>query len=176
MRKVLDHVSSPLGLIALGLTVCGLDRWTKAVVAAAYPLHASEPVIPGFFNLVHRRNTGIAFSFFADSGPIVREWILPAASAGAIVFVAFYFWKLSRGAAALRIALALVLAGAAGNLYDRAAYGYVTDFLDFYVGTWHWPAFNVADSAITVGAGLLLLDSFRKPSEAAAGEPEAASG
>lgn len=177
MPKALESLASPWGLATLGLAVCGLDRWSKNLIDAEMALHSSEAVIPGFFNLVHRRNTGIAFSLFADSGPLVRDWVLPIVSAAAIVLVLVYFWKLSRGAALLRIALTLVLAGAAGNLYDRAVYGYVTDFLDLHIAGWHWPAFNVADSAITVGAGFLLLDSFRRPAESGApGKAEAASG
>ena len=177
MRRAFDLLCSTPGLAGLVVLICGLDRWSKDAVAAALPLHSVREIVPGLFNLVHTRNTGIAFSLFADSGPLVREWILPIASAAAILFVVGYFWTLSKDATPVRIALALVLAGAAGNLFDRAMYGYVTDFLDVYVGSWHWPAFNVADSAITIGAGLLLLDSLRKPaSESADGRAEAASG
>jgi len=153
-------------MAALSVAVVLLDRWTKDAVIDALPVHSARNVIPGFFDLVHTRNTGIAFSLFADSGPFVSEVLLPLVSALAIVFVVVYFWRQSEDAPAVRWALALILAGAVGNLYDRMSFGYVTDFLLFYVGDWSWPAFNVADSAITIGAGLLLLDSLRKPSPA----------
>lgn len=167
LRRIMSAAVTP---ILLGLAVFGLDRWSKDAVIGVLPVYSSREIIPGFFDLVHTRNTGIAFSLFADSGPLVRDWLLPIASIVAILFVGAYFWKTARDAVVIRFALTLVLAGAAGNLYDRALYGYVTDFLDIYVGAWHWPAFNVADSAITIGAGLLLLDSFRKPAAASGGE------
>ena len=162
--------SSSVGPLLSALAVLGLDLWTKAWIVREMPLYSTEEIIPGLFNLVHTQNKGIAFSLFADSGPLVREWILPILSAVAIAFVIGYFWRISKGAVWVRFALALILAGAAGNLYDRMMYGYVTDFLDFYVSDWHWPAFNVADSAITVGACALLLDSLRKPEEDAGAE------
>ena len=150
-------------LLALAGVLFALDRWTKAAVAGALPLHTSHPVIPGFFDLVHARNTGIAFSLLDDASPLVREWLLPLFSVVAVVAIFVLFWKQSGEGSRMRWALALILTGAVGNLYDRLMYGYVVDFLDVYVGSWHWPAFNVADSCITIGAGLLLLDSFAKP-------------
>jgi signal peptidase II len=161
-------------LLALGVVLFGLDRWSKAAVAAALPLHSSHPVIPGFFDLVHTRNTGIAFSMLNDASPLIKEWLLPIFSAVAVVAIFVLFWRQSQDASRLRWALALILAGAAGNLYDRLVYGYVVDFLDVYVGAWHWPAFNVADSCITVGAGLLLLDSLLKPADSGVRQPETA--
>lgn len=157
-----------------GAALLGLDRWTKIAVANAFPLHSSHPVIPGFFDLVHSRNTGIAFSMLDDASPFIRDWALPVFSAVAVVAIVFIFWKQSLAAARVRWALALILTGAVGNLYDRLVYGYVVDFLDFYVGNWHWPAFNVADSCITIGAGLLILDSLLKPSQTAERQPETA--
>lgn len=156
--------SRVLAMAALAVAIVLLDRWTKDAVIEALPVHSGRNVIPGFFDLVHTRNTGIAFSLFADAGPFVAEVLLPIVSALAIVFVVAYFWRHTSEASGVRWALALILAGAVGNLYDRMLFGYVTDFLLFYVGDWSWPAFNVADSAITVGAGLLLLDAARKPS------------
>jgi signal peptidase II len=135
-------------------------------------LYQSRTVIPGFFNLVHARNTGIAFSLFADSGTFVREWLLPSVTAAAIVFVLVLFWRYEGGALG-RVSLTLILAGAAGNLYDRLVYGYVTDFLDVYVSGHHWPAFNLADSCITIGALLLLLDSALAPKDEPAREAAA---
>lgn len=161
-------------LLLLGVALLGLDRWTKMAVADAFPLHSSHAIVPGFFDLVHARNTGIAFSLLNDASPFVREWLLPIFSAGAVAAIFVFFWRQSADAVRVRWALALILTGAIGNLYDRLVYGYVVDFLDFYVGAWHWPAFNVADSCITIGAGLLLLDSLLKPATAPAGRPETA--
>ena len=147
-------------LVPLASLVVALDLLTKSVVADSMPHGSSRAVIEDFFNLVHVRNTGIAFSLFADSAPWFRDLVLPAVSIAAIGVVAIMFRRLAEIPVTSRVALALVLAGALGNLYERLRYGYVTDFLDFYVGTYHWPAFNVADSAITVGAILLILDSL----------------
>ena len=157
-----------LSYVGIAIVIVALDRLTKAAVATRMPLHTAENIIPGFFDLVHTRNTGIAFSMFADSGPFVKSFMIPLLSAAAVVMVLVLFWKSDPAARQFHYALVLILAGAAGNLYDRAVYGYVVDFLDVYAGTYHWPAFNVADSAITIGAGLLLLDAAR----GAAGEPE----
>lgn len=153
------------GVIAGAILV--LDRATKIAIAETMPYRASEIVIGGFFNLVHVRNRGMAFSLFADAPPWFRDFALPALSIVAIVAIAAMLRQRAMMHPLSRIALALILAGAAGNLYDRLLYGYVTDFLDFYVGNYHWPAFNVADSALTVGAILLVLDSFgdRRPGQ-----------
>lgn len=151
------------GWLAFGLIVgaiLALDRITKIAIVETMPYRASESVIDGFFNLVHVRNRGIAFSLFADAAPWFRDIALPIVSVVAIVAIVATLRERAMMHPPSRIALALILAGAAGNLYDRLLYGYVTDFLDFYVGSYHWPAFNVADSALTAGAILLVLDSF----------------
>ena len=145
--------------VLAGLVVIG-DRVSKAIVASSMPHGASETVIGGFFNLVHVRNTGIAFSLFSDSAPWFRDWLLPGISMVAIGVIVALLYRQGNLSRTSRIALVLVLAGAVGNLYDRLVYGYVTDFLDLYVGSYHWPAFNVADSAITVGAVMLLADAI----------------
>ncbi len=147
--------------LALAVAIIVLDRVTKAAVASGLRLYESRAVVSDFFNLVHTRNTGIAFSLFADSSPLVKGVVLPVFSTAAVVGIAYLFWKSGAAEPRIRIGLTLILAGAVANLYDRFAYGYVVDFLDVYVGSYHWPAFNVADSSITIGAGLLLLDAFR---------------
>ncbi len=147
----------------LGVAIVALDRWSKLEVAERLPLYSSKTIVPGFFDIVHTRNTGIAFSLFADSPPLVRNVVLPAVSIAAVVLIVYLFAKSPDAGGAAAPALTLVLAGAAGNLYDRFAYGYVVDFLDVYIGGRHWPAFNVADSSISVGAALLLIASWRKP-------------
>lgn len=157
-------------LAGLGVLVVALDWVTKRAVQESMPYGSSEAVLSGFFNLVHVRNTGIAFSLFADSAPWFRDIVLPAVSFAVIGLVALMYRRLGEIAGTSRVALALVLAGAIGNLWERLLRGYVTDFLDFHVGAYHWPAFNVADSAITVGVVLLLLDSMlgRQPEGEAA--------
>lgn len=147
----------------LGVAIVALDRWSKLAVAERLPLYSSETIVEGFFNLVHTRNTGIAFSLFADAGPLVKDVVLPAASIVAVVLIVYMFVHSSDAGRVPVLALTLVLAGAVGNLYDRFAYGYVVDFLDVYLGAHHWPAFNVADSSISIGAVLLFITSFRKP-------------
>ena len=156
-------VGSNLTLAALGCAVLGLDLYTKAAVTQALPHGASVPVVDGFFNLVHVRNVGIAFGLFADAPPWFRNWALPSLALAGVAVVLALYRRTGQMSGVSRYAFPLILAGAAGNLFERWWQGYVTDFLDFFVGTYHWPAFNVADSAITVGVGLLLLDSFRKP-------------
>ena len=143
-----------------GVLVIVADRITKLVIAASMPLYGARPVVEGFFDLVHTRNTGIAFSLFSDSSPTVREIVIPVVSVIAVVFVVVLFFQSGSDSWRFRFGLTLVLAGALGNLYDRVVFGFVVDFLDFYVGGYHWPAFNVADSSITTGAALLVLDSI----------------
>jgi signal peptidase II len=161
MRKIFGD-NAPTGLSWLwlaGLTLV-LDQITKLMVMDS--LVAYQDVIPltGFFNLVHVHNTGAAFSLFADQPGWQRGFFVVLAGVAAMVIL--YLLRRTRGQPLFCGSLALILGGAVGNLVDRVLYGHVIDFLDFYVGTWHWPAFNVADSAITVGAGLLIWDSFRK--------------
>ncbi len=150
-----------LPLAGLGLLVFVLDQLSKSAISSWLPHGGSKVVIDGFFSFVHARNTGMAFSLFADAAPWFRELVLPAAQLIIILAVLAMFRMVGGAARLSRVALALVLGGAAGNLYDRLLHGYVTDFLDFYVSSYHWPAFNVADSAITIGAGLLILESMR---------------
>lgn len=163
-----------IGLFALAAALIVLDRLTKIAVASAMPLYDSKPVIGGFFDLVHTRNTGIAFSLLNDAGPLVKDILIPLFSLAAVSLTVYLLWKSGPTTRRMQFGLTLILAGAAGNLYDRFAYGYVVDFLDFYIGAYHWPAFNVADSCITIGAGLLLLDSVAGSARAPRREAESA--
>jgi signal peptidase II len=159
--------------LLLSLVVLVLDQWTKWLVEVHLPRGVSQPVIGGFFNLVHVQNSGVAFGLFAEQGA-ARSWMLALLGLVALSAVAVYFWITPRGDLLLLTALALVAGGAVGNLIDRIAAGGVTDFLDVYVGSYHWPAFNVADSAITVGIGLMIFDAVlpgRRRRAAAAGTP-----
>jgi signal peptidase II len=146
--------------IALGIFI--LDRLTKDVIKTHVTAWETLRVIPGFFNIVHAENPGVAFGFLAESTSAWRNVFLIGLSVTVLVFISALLWK-GRGPEnwLLRVGLALVLGGALGNLYDRVVHGTVTDFVEVYAGQHYFPAFNVADSAISVGAALLLLDMWR---------------
>jgi len=145
-----------------------VDRLSKWLVAKHIPLHESVVVIPGFFSLTHEQNRGAAFGLF-DSAP--GSWkiaLLVAFSILALMVVAALIWKDSRALSATGIGLSLIFGGALGNLWDRLIERHVVDFLYFYYRNYHWPAFNVADSAIVVGAALLVAEILwarREPAE-----------
>ncbi len=149
--------------LLISLTVLVLDLWTKWVIELHLPLFDSIEVIPRLLNFTHVQNTGVAFGLFASHGDPTGTWLLAALGIGALIFVGYYFWQVPLADRLLLIALALVLGGAVGNLIDRVAQGSVTDFIDFYVGTYHWHTFNIADSAITIGITLMLIGSFFPP-------------
>jgi signal peptidase II len=128
-----------------------LDQVTKWFVDRTMPLYHSIPVIDGFFDLTYIRNTGAAFGILAGSGAAIRLPFLVLFSLLAIGFIIVMLRRLPERETGLIIALTFILGGAIGNLIDRFAYGEVIDFLDFYWATYHWPAFNIADSFITVG-------------------------
>jgi len=152
-------------VIAIGVLL--LDRLTKWAVAANIELQHSIVVIPGFFRLTHVQNTGAAFGLFADSSAQWKIGALVSFSILALIVVSALLWKHSHSLSVTAIGLSLILGGAMGNLWDRMIYGRVVDFLDFYVGGYHWPAFNIADSAIVIGAVLLISEIFfaKSPSE-----------
>jgi signal peptidase II len=144
--------------ILIALVVVLLDRWTKRLVAQRISLYSHIQVIPGFFRLTHTENTGAAFSLFADSAAPWKTGLLIAFSGIALVVVSVLLWKNERAQVATGVGLALIMGGALGNLWDRLARGRVIDFLLFYFKRYQWPVFNLADSAIVVGAGLLVLE------------------
>lgn len=149
-------------LIALG--VVALDQLTKWLVAANIQLHDSVMVIPGFFRLTHVQNRGAAFGLFSDSPGEWKVGMLILFSIIALIVVSSLLWKNSHAMTTTGVALALILGGALGNLWDRVLTGHVVDFLDFSLGPYHWPAFNVADSAIVIGALMLVAEIlFAKP-------------
>jgi signal peptidase II len=152
----------------ISLAVLVLDQWTKQLVETHLSDHASIEVIPGLLNFTHVRNTGVAFGMFATGGNLLGTVVLTLLGLAALVFVGYYFRVVPRHDRQLLIALTLVMGGAVGNLLDRIARGAVTDFVDFYYGTYHWHTFNVADSAISVGIGLMILGTFRRQSDEAA--------
>jgi signal peptidase II len=144
-----------------------LDRVTKRLVETRLSFTDSRSVIPGFFDIIRSQNRGAAFGMFNDSAFEWRTALLVLVSAVAIGLILVMLWNARRMDGRTVAALALILGGAAGNEIDRVASGRVTDFLLFYVGRYEWPAFNVADSSIVIGCGLLLLDMLRPKRQAA---------
>jgi signal peptidase II len=138
-----------------------LDRLSKSWILARFGLNESLTVIDGFFNITYVQNTGVAFGIFSSLSSPSKSMLLSAFTAAAAAMVIVYSVRSPAGNRLLQLALALILSGALGNLYDRINYGYVIDFLEFYAGEYHWPAFNVADSAISTGVGLLILEILR---------------
>jgi signal peptidase II len=151
--------------IIIAALVVVLDRFTKGLVAQRISLHESVDVIPGLFRLTHVQNPGAAFGLFSESSSEWKVAMLILFSVAALAVVSALLWKNGKAMNATAIALSLVFGGALGNLWDRVLSGRVIDFLDFYIGSHHWPAFNVADSAIVVGALLLLSEIFLSPHE-----------
>jgi signal peptidase II len=138
------------------------DLATKSAVMSSFSLHESLPVIPGFFDLTYVRNPGAAFGFLAKASPAFRSFFFSGVAVIAILLILWFLFREKEGSLPLTLSLGLIIGGATGNLLDRIRFGEVVDFLDFSVGGYHWPAFNVADSAISVGACLLLLEMFRR--------------
>ena len=139
------------------LALLGLDQLSKLLVVASLDLYEVRPLVPGFFNLVHVTNKGAAFSMFASVDSPLRHYFFVAVNSAAFLGLTIAAWKMSAQHLLYRVSFAMIAAGALGNLIDRLRFGAVIDFLDFYVGTYHWPAFNVADSAICVGVVVLLV-------------------
>ncbi len=148
----------------VALIVVLLDRWTKRLVANRIPMFTHIQIIPGFFRLTHTENTGAAFSLFADSPSHWKTGLLIGFSLIAMVIVSALLWRQRSALTITGIALSLILGGAVGNLWDRVASGRVVDFLLLYVKQYQWPVFNLADSAIVIGAGLLVAEIlFSRP-------------
>ncbi len=145
-----------LSWLWLTVLIAALDQWTKHEVVAVFSLYERLEVFP-HFNLTLAYNSGAAFSFLADAGGWQR-WFFTAIAVGASVMILIWLARLTAAEKLQGVALSLILAGALGNFYDRLVLGHVVDFLDFYWGDYHFPAFNIADTAITIGAGLILLD------------------
>ena len=141
------------------------DQLTKGVINRTMPLHHSIPIIDGLFSLTYVRNTGAAFGLFAGSHEAFRLPFLILVSMIAIGVIGVMLKRLQEKETGLITALAFILGGAIGNLIDRILYGEVVDFLDFYWSTYHWPAFNLADSFITIGVAITLFFLMRAKSE-----------
>ncbi len=156
----MPNVRSALPWLLVSAVVIALDLYTKHLVQLAF-VYGEHLSVTSFFDLVRYHNTGAAFSFLADAGGWQHGFFTAVSSLASAVMV--YLLVKHPGKKLFCLGLALVLGGALGNLYDRLTLGYVVDFLLVYYQQWAWPAFNVADSAICVGVGLLMLDSFKQP-------------
>ena len=150
-----------LPYLVLTSVLVGLDRWSKSLIQNTFTVAETRAVVDGFFDLVYFRNTGVAFGLFDGGESTSRAVVLSVLALIAAVVVVIYSLRTPPGNRLLQTALALILAGALGNLYDRITVGYVTDFLYFHLGSFDWPAFNVADTAITTGVGLMVLELLR---------------
>lgn len=142
----------------VALTVILLDQATKLVIVEALRVGQGIPVIPGFFDIVFVLNPGAAFGFLATLSEGVRNPFFILITVVAVILIVFYHTRFLHADRLASVALGLILGGAIGNLIDRLRYGMVVDFLDFHVSRYHWPAFNVADSAISIGVSLMFLD------------------
>ncbi len=145
-------------LLILTSTVMSLDQATKAMIVSRFRLNEILPVIGGVFNITYVRNTGAAFGILQNANPVFRVPFFIIVPLVALIAIAMIFKKIADADAKLSVALSLVIGGALGNLVDRLRFGFVVDFLDFHWRVYHFPSFNVADSSICIGVGILMLD------------------
>ncbi len=144
--------------LAIALVILVIDLLTKRWIESSLSFGQQIPVT-SFFNLVLTYNSGAAFSFLSEESGWQR-WFLSSIAVGASIFIVYLLYK-NKDQKLLCLSLSMILGGALGNLWDRITLGHVVDFLDFYIGNYHWPAFNVADAAIVIGAALLIIESFQ---------------
>ncbi len=156
--------------IIIAASVVLFDQMSKWLVAQKIALYDGVDIVPGLFRLTHVQNQGAAFGLFSDSTSEWKVAMLVLFSVAALAVVSALLWKNGNAMNTTAIALSLVFGGALGNLWDRVTSGRVIDFLDIYHGSHHWPAFNLADSAIVIGALLLLSEIFLAPQDEKAGE------
>lgn len=141
-------------------TLILIDQFSKVLIEQYYLLGESTPIIDGFFSLTYVRNTGAAFGFGAGAHDSIRKFLFLLIPVIVCFYLVYLIWVTRKGALLLSLAYSLILAGAIGNLIDRFWLGYVVDFFHFYFRDYHYPAFNVADSCITIGAAFLIFDFF----------------
>ena len=152
---------------SLAALVFALDRFTKWLVETRLSAADTIRIVPGFFDIIRSENRGVAFGILNDSTSQWRTSGLILLSSLAVILIAIVLWRPARLDRATLWGLAFVLGGASGNLFDRFLHGRVTDFLELYLGNFHWPTFNVADSAIVIGSAILILDMLRPKRQAA---------
>ena len=155
-----ESLTRRLPYLFTALLVIAVDRATKTMVESSLSPWRSVSIVPGLFDLTYVRNPGGVFGIFKNLDDGVRGILFTVVPVTAIVLIGAYAWRIPAARRVTQTSLALILGGALGNLIDRFRYGHVIDFLDFYWGTHHWPAFNVADSAICVGVAVLMLETL----------------
>ena len=160
MMNVYKFGKSEMRLIITALAVVLGDQLSKGWILETFDLHETEVVIPGLFNLTFIMNSGAAFGLFAGDLTFGRQFFFIAVAMTALVVLFFAYRHLKSQGRIYVIAIGLISGGAIGNLIDRMRFGAVIDFFDFYINQYHWPAFNIADSAICIGVGLFLLGNF----------------
>lgn len=174
MNSIYNGISGKIHFLLLALAVVVGDQWSKWWVEEVLTPGVPRKVIDGFLNLTLVRNTGVAFGLFPAGSETTKILLLTALGLAALIVVGVYFWRTPASDRLLLTALSLILGGAVGNLADRIAAGAVTDFIDVYYGSYHWHTFNVADSAISVGIGLMILEIVRSRETPADEETDAA--
>lgn len=156
----MSKLAGPVRFGALIALVIICDQVTKLWVVGNFALYESLPILPGFFNLTYLTNTGAAFGFLAGQPSLWRHVFFITVGLVALCVITVMYWRLRHDSYYYELSLGFIAGGALGNLIDRVRLGSVVDFLDVYVGSYHWPAFNVADSAITVGVTIFIVYSF----------------
>ncbi|MBF0226941.1 MAG: signal peptidase II [Desulfobacterales bacterium] len=154
--SVFNDKEKTLKLLIIGCTVLLMDQVSKIVIYNSLLLYETIPFIPGFFNITHIHNPGGAFGFLSDKSPLIRTWMFMGVAFFAMCLVFYLYYTTPKSHPYLSLGFALIFGGAAGNLIDRVRLGKVIDFLDFYIGKYHWPAFNIADSAISIGMAIFI--------------------
>ncbi len=160
-----------LHLLLISNVLVVLDQVTKYMVIAHIPKYHSVEVIKNFFSLTHIRNSGVAFGMFARQGSEMKPFIFISVSVIAIIAILVFFHHTPDNKKIAQNGLILIFSGAIGNVIDRVMYKEVIDFLDFFYKNIHWPAFNIADSCITIGVGLMIIDLFAKDPDTGTPEP-----
>jgi signal peptidase II len=158
-----NHVPGRSAYLWIAGVIVALDQVTKALVDDFMTLHESRTIVEGLVRLTYVQNRGAAFGILSEAGLPYQSLMFSVVSLLALLAIALYAWRMPVQSRLPQTALAMVMGGAVGNLLDRARLGYVIDYVDMYWGPHHWPAFNVADSAITVGVALLVIDILRNP-------------
>jgi len=150
----------------LAVLILALDHLTKWWIRSSFGLHQSFEIIPGYLRIIRVHNTGVAFGLFADFHSAWKPYLLALMAVVAVVVIVIYSARMPSKRIMLQLALAVTMGGILGNFIDRIVHGFVVDFIEFHIhDSFYWPTFNVADSAITVGIALLLLDTVKNPEE-----------
>ncbi len=149
-----------LRLLSIVFVIFTSDFYKKALIQDNFLLYQPVPVVEGFLNITYVENPGAAFGIMSDMDPLFRSIFFGVVSVLAVTIVLYIYFKHPENSNLIRNASAMILGGAIGNMTDRVRFGKVVDFIDIYWGEYHWPAFNIADMAISIGVGLFLLDMF----------------